>query len=385
VEGVLALDSLSPDAFPDERIAAIKMATHQASMMLTQLREIEQLRRQARDFRNLHEVGRKAGAASRVEEIIGLSLHVIEERLQPEFSAVVLAAGEGGLVVAGVGQPRWEKVKGIRFAPGDGLAGWVLESGSYLACDAQNPPPARPLLAESLEVPRFDRILLHPLKADGSAFGVFVAAGSALALDAASVDFSQAMSQQITFGLMHLKARDRLRALGGIDEHTGLRTRAAFLERVAAEMERVRRYPKPLSLLIVEIDELARLGGACGREGVERAIGEAGAVLRENVRSTDLAAVWGEGRFAVLLTETAPQGSLVQGERLRQLVAGVPLVLEGRRVVLTVSVGVASTEGEEPSFEVFLERAERRCEDARLKGGNRVCGPAGPEPTPSLP
>lgn len=172
------------------------------------------------------------------------------------------------------------------------------------------------------------------------------------------------------FGLVLGRQADELLRRLATDALTGLLSRHAFLERLDQEHERSRRYPQPLSVLLLDVDGLKAIndrGGHAAGDAALRAVGDA---IRRGLRATDVGCRFGGDEFAVMAPEADEAAARVLAERIRALAEGMPLP-GGLRA--TVSVGVADARpGEGWTPPGIVERADRALYAAKRGGRNRV-------------
>ena len=166
----------------------------------------------------------------------------------------------------------------------------------------------------------------------------------------------------------HRRERELIR-LATTDPLTGLANRRAFFDALEIEVARSRRYPRPLSLLMVDVDGLRVVNDTRGHPAGDRVLAALAAILREGVREVDLPARYGGDEFAVLLPETPLDGAAIAAERLRAAVAGASF---DDGLVLTLSVGVAATPPLEADAEKLVAEADAALYRAKNAGGNRV-------------
>ena len=102
-----------------------------------------------------------------------------------------------------------------------------------------------------------------------------------------------------------------------VDPQTGLGTPLAWDVWVADEDARVRRYRRPATVVLAELDGLDAVGAFHGPEVAEGAAAMIGAAFRSNIRTCDHAAVIGPGLYAVLLPETDEIRAVNFVERVR--------------------------------------------------------------------
>jgi len=96
--------------------------------------------------------------------------------------------------------------------------------------------------------------------------------------------------------------------------------------------------------------------------------------LLGRVRREELLARYGGEEFAAVLPETDLTGARTFGEQIRRLVADQPFEYEGDTFEVTVSVGVATVEGEDIDVAAFIKTADDLLYRAKREGRNRVIG-----------
>jgi diguanylate cyclase (GGDEF)-like protein len=160
-----------------------------------------------------------------------------------------------------------------------------------------------------------------------------------------------------------------------IEPKTGLYNMRHFTGIVAQELERARRFDRPLALLMIDVDHLRDVNTAHGHVAGDRALKSVAAALRRATREYDVAARFGGDEFCVLLPETELDGALVVAERIRSLVEENAVAPR-----ITVSVGVASHLGGEATPEELIALADRAAYRAKFSGRNAVAVPPSGDP-----
>lgn len=156
-----------------------------------------------------------------------------------------------------------------------------------------------------------------------------------------------------------------------VDPATGLDTLLAWERMLAEESHRYARYRRPVSVVVAELDGLARLVDRVGAEAARRVLPAVGDALRRHARRTDRVAHAGGGRFLMLLPETDEIQAINYVERVR---VACERWLEAGAVALRLSVGWAS-----PTGVGDLETAVRTAEDrmyAERHRGNPSAAPS---------
>lgn len=170
---------------------------------------------------------------------------------------------------------------------------------------------------------------------------------------------------------LRLRALNReLKRLSETDLLTGLYNRSLLDARLREEFERARRYSRPLSLVMLDIDRFKAINDEFGHLMGDKMLQAIASLARASLRTTDVLGRWGGEEFLVLCPETSAEDALAVAERIRDAVA------KGRYPsgrAHTVSAGVASMAPED-SVDLLLQRADTALYRAKNSGRNRVCG-----------
>jgi len=168
---------------------------------------------------------------------------------------------------------------------------------------------------------------------------------------------------------------DRLRLRSLTDPLTGLANRRHFVQALATEVARSRRYGAPLTVLLVDIDYFKRVNDRFGHAAGDSALATVANGLRSSCRQTDLPARYGGDEFALLLPETTAERGLHFAERLAAVLRTAP-PYEAGAPSLTLSIGVAEGARGEDAAQL-LKRADQALYQAKETGRNRaVLAPA---------
>ena len=160
----------------------------------------------------------------------------------------------------------------------------------------------------------------------------------------------------------------QLEKLATTDALTAAYNRRKLNELTLAELERVRRYGRPLSLFILDIDHFKRVNDTYGHEAGDQVLVTLAGLLRAGIRATDSLARWGGEEFVVLSPGVTADGEAHLAERLRAAAAAHDHASVG---TVTASFGVAEHSPGETPDELFA-RADRALYRAKDGGRNRV-------------
>jgi two-component system cell cycle response regulator len=158
-----------------------------------------------------------------------------------------------------------------------------------------------------------------------------------------------------------------------IDALTDIHNKRYLLEFLDRELARSARYGRPLALILFDIDHFKKVNDELGHLGGDFTLRELAACVKRGIRKEELFARYGGEEFAVVLPETDRAGAIHAAERIRTLVEKQPFQFEGKTFEVTISLGVATTAGEEALTPTQLIRqADEKLYQAKGDGRNRV-------------
>jgi diguanylate cyclase (GGDEF)-like protein len=159
-----------------------------------------------------------------------------------------------------------------------------------------------------------------------------------------------------------------------IDGLTGAHNKRYFQEFLSRELARCARTGRPLSLVMFDIDHFKKINDTYGHLTGDFILKELCHRVRSTVRRDELLARYGGEEFCVVLPEAPRDGSMEFAERIRKLVESRLFIFEGTEIPVTISVGVATVEGEDIGFSEMVHRADEKLYEAKRTGRNRVVG-----------
>lgn len=157
------------------------------------------------------------------------------------------------------------------------------------------------------------------------------------------------------------------------DSLTGTHNRRYFGRSLEMLIEDARQTSLPLSVLLIDVDNLKRVNDAHGHlvgDYVLKAIAER---MRPLLRSADVLSRYGGGEFAILLRDTPASQGIGVAEQICADVAKLPIVEHGVSLSITVSCGVATFEPPfEESSDTVISRADAALYEAKGNGRNQT-------------
>jgi diguanylate cyclase (GGDEF)-like protein len=165
------------------------------------------------------------------------------------------------------------------------------------------------------------------------------------------------------------KAKEAAEALALKDELSGLNNRRAFYEKGKMLVDYCQRNDEVLSAIIIDIDHFKKINDRFGHAAGDVAIFQIGYILQRVTRKSDLCARIGGEEFVILLKASVTGGATQLAEKLRQMIAGTPIVFNGEDFSISASFGVAVGNAD---LNTLLKRADAALYKAKEMGRNRV-------------
>ncbi len=347
--------------FADQLVTAIEKA---------HLFQLEQ--RRAQEAETLRQAGAIVAATLRQDEAIERILQQLE-RVVPYDSASVQLLGDGYLeIVGGRGWADPAAVVGIRFPiPGDNPNTVVIQQRKpYILGNA---PTAHTAFHQD------------PHSHIRSFLGVPLIVGDQV-IGMLSVDNTQpnyytseharlvtAFADQVAIAIQNARLFSQVQRLAITDELTGLYNYRHFFELAKNEFDRARRFGRPLSAVLLDLDHFKQVNDTYGHAIGNQVLRVVAERFRYSLREIDILGRYGGEEFAALLPETDLDGARNVTERLRRYVADHPVDTDRGPLAITISLGVATLGKGCTDLDMLLEHADRALYAAKQAGRNRVC------------
>ncbi|HXU31541.1 MAG TPA: GGDEF domain-containing protein [Thermoanaerobaculia bacterium] len=142
------------------------------------------------------------------------------------------------------------------------------------------------------------------------------------------------MATSVEHALLDREARE--------DPLTGVAVRRILERRLQEAYARALSGGAPMAVILCDLDHFKRINDTYGHDVGDRALISAAAMLEAHRRDGDLCARYGGEEFALLLEEANGATALAIAERLRERISDIELIVDGKRVPIAMSAGVAS-------------------------------------------
>ncbi|MCJ7576806.1 MAG: diguanylate cyclase, partial [Dehalococcoidia bacterium] len=166
--------------------------------------------------------------------------------------------------------------------------------------------------------------------------------------------------------------KEKLERLATFDSLTGLYNRRAILGKLRELINLANRYKEDFSLIMLDIDHFKKVNDRYGHLTGDDVLEKVAALIRGNIRDTDIAGRYGGEEFIIILPQTTLSSAWVVVERLRSIIEQAEMKdPAGNVFAITVSQGLAGWERGEDAHSL-ISRSDEALYKAKEKGRNRV-------------
>jgi diguanylate cyclase (GGDEF)-like protein len=274
-------------------------------------------------------------------------LMVDEARQELTFE---LALGEKG-----------KDVSSFRVKIGEGIAGWVAQTGKPTIVNDVSKDPRFAAKFDSETQFKTRSILCAPLISRGRTIGVVeIINRTGGRFTQGDLEILLTLVEPCAIAIENAILFQRAEQLTITDDLTKLFNSRYLNLYIGREIKRCKRHGIPLSVIFLDLDGFKGINDQYGHLAGSRTLTEVGTILAEAVRESDILARYGGDEFVVVLPETPPSGSLVIAERIRKAIESHRFLSEqGLAARISASFGIASYPDHALTPEGLIQKADQ--------------------------
>ena len=372
VIGFLNLEKEQPGYYsPQDAVLSVTFAS-QAAIAIENARLYQSAREAAERRATLHQVSQAIVTASlQAEEIYSAVHHAAERLMQVEAFTIVRYADVNRLYTLGYRVDRGGRVHKQAASGKCDLSSLVISTGKshYLANTSESRIQSDFIQIADPEL--VSSILAVPMRLRGKVVGMLVV--QSFHTDAYTKEdmyLLEMLSSYTAIALDNAILFQGIQKLAITDPLTGVHNRRHLFELGRREFQRAKRYQRPLSAVMVDIDRFKSINDQFGHAMGDKVLLKLSGLLKNGVREFDIVGRYGGEEFVILLPETSLSATFEVAERLRILISKA---FENTELpIVSVSMGVASSKPETPDLDALVHIADIAMYAAKKTGGNRV-------------
>jgi diguanylate cyclase (GGDEF)-like protein len=322
------------------------------------------------------EIGKMMSSILNLGELINFIVTKTTEVLKAQKgSLMLLDEATGNLIIRGAIGLSNDILNSAPVKIGDKIAGWVAKRGE-------------PLLVENIETdPRTKRenrphyigksFISIPLIHKDKIHGVLNITDKDSDTGIFSIDdlnYISIIINQAAIAIENARLYEEVTKLAITDALTGLFNHRYFQEYLLNEMNRAKRYGRPLSLVMFDIDNFKKYNDQYGHLTGDSILRNIGTILKNNAREVDIVCRYGGEEFMMILPETDAAGATAIADKIRETISSCNQRDEALVNVgpITVSGGIAQYE-KKFGKEQFIQYTDQAMYQAKKDGKNKIC------------
>lgn len=348
--GLMQMESKRLAYFTQEDVKCLTAVASQLTSGIVNLRRHDELQR-------IYTFSQQLAQIDTLFELTEITLDWLDEHFGYYLTAILLKEGSE-LIVLGLRRletSQQVKVKD-KFSFDRGIVGWVAKHRESVIVD---------------DVTKNDRYVLGygetrselavPIIHREELLGVLNIESAQLArFDAQDRQVAESIASILAVAISNIRAQEELRRQAIHDALTGLYNRHYFNMIIDQELARTDRYNRPLSFMMIDIDELKRVNDKFGHHKGDEVLQRVADILQKNVRSTDRVIRYGGDEFLILLPETKKGEIELIARRLKEHVQQLSHDLFCSQLNIGLSIGsVTRQANDKQELEKLLREADR--------------------------
>lgn len=300
-----------------------------------------------------------------VDFVIDKTMEILEAQ---RCSLMLLDPESQELLIRGAKGLDTEIIKTTRLRMGEGVAGKVAQNGAPIL--VTNIEEETLLERPSGAVYKTKSFMSAPIKVQERIVGVINVADKKAGQDSVftptDLKILCTIVRQATIAIENADYYRKLEHLSMTDSLTGIFNHRYFIQVLDQEIARAKRYPKPLCLLMFDIDDFKSYNDFYGHLEGDRLLRDIGQHLKENLRSVDIVCRYAGDEFVVVLPETDIPDAQIIADKMKMTFKNFKYERE-----VTISIGIAKYSANMDRRDLIM-KADQALYQAKRSGKNRV-------------
>jgi diguanylate cyclase (GGDEF)-like protein len=270
-----------------------------------------------------------------------------------------------------------EFLRAVEFSLSSGIYSWLRRTNRVFLPKQPDPSTLEASDAAFQEAKLLHAEVVVPLRGQQQPIGFLSLGNKFTGEPYAKEDIRKLffLAKQAGTAIENASLLQKTRRMALHDELTQLYNRHYWKMSLETEIERSRRYGRPLSVAIFDIDRFKQINDTLGHAKGDEVLKGLARFMIKSSRQTDIVGRYGGEEFIVILPETTEEFAFLFSERLRMDVEQKLGNEESEECIhpgLTISGGVSSSNRKDDSAATLLERSDSALYSAKREGRNRI-------------
>ncbi len=375
--GILALDSFEPDRYDEDQARLVAAFAGHVAIALENVRLYQSALQSAKRLATLYKLSQRISANLQPDEVYH-AIHKATKDLMACDSFILSLYDDATQTINDVYFVDHAIPQKLTSRPmGVGLASKVITEKKTVFYNHFNINMVKRtnavLVGEDKDESVVRSLIIVPLKLGKTIKGIMSTQSySADAYSQEDKETLELLASHAVIALENSTLFSEVQELAITDSLTKVNNRRRFFDLAEQEFERSRRYNRPLSLIMLDIDHFKRVNDTYGHAAGDTVLERLAQLCQKSLREVDVFARYGGEEFVILLPETTSQEALLTAERIRQLVARTPIEIASDSLTITISFGIVELDKSCKNVEELLDRSDQAMYASKRNGRNRV-------------
>ncbi|KAF1083181.1 MAG: hypothetical protein GQF41_0948 [Candidatus Rifleibacterium amylolyticum] len=316
----------------------------------------------------LYEVGKAISSVLDFRKLQNMILEIVVKVIKAEKGSLMLLDDSEKILTIGVAIGLSEEVaRDTRLEIGESVAGWVVKTCQPLF--VRNTQTDKEFHTIKKAHIRAGTLMCVPLMAKDKLLGTLnVSRSEPESFSDKDFELFVNLANQAAIAIDNA----RLYRYAVTDEMTRLYNHRYFQQRLDEELQRADRYENFVSLIILDVDHFKKFNDTYGHPEGDRVLKTVARLIEKSVREVDIPARYGGEEFVVICPEKNGEGSLTPAERIRSAIESYDFRIDGKKIQITVSLGVACYPDQARSKAELIQKADFALYYSKHHGRNQA-------------
>ena len=308
--------------------------------------QITELRRKMEEYAVVHDMAKALTSTLQLDQVLKTVMEKVQELLAPDTWSLLLVDEKTNELYFQIATGEAaSKLKDVRLKMGQGIAGWVAQSGVASIVPDVSKDPRFSGQVDAMTKMRTHSIICVPIRGKERVLGVIeiINLVGKREFDQEDMTLLQAMADYSAIALENAIHVQRIHELTITDDCTDLYNVRHLNFVLDTEIYRSNRYQYEFSLIFLDLDHFKEVNDTHGHLVGSKLLREMAELIRGSLRLIDYAFRYGGDEFVILLPQTGKESANVVARRLHERVNEKKFMAEeGLNLHLTPSIGLAT-------------------------------------------